>query len=124
MRRALLVIAWFLIPTLPALFAGAAEYRYTIQLGEPGAVLRTDRATGATTLCRTTGHGVWCPPGAAECRALLDAVESWQAERAMPSDRQVIECLQHDRCETKPPSPAANQPPGTDEAALSWCLAH
>ena len=104
--------------------AGAADYRYTIQLGEPGVVLRTDRASGATALCRTTPHGVWCPPGAAECRTLLDAVDSWQAERAMPSDRQVIECLQRDRCDTRPLAPAAGKPPGLDEAALAWCLDH
>ena len=108
----------------PPVPAGAADYRYTIQLGEPGTVLRTDRATGATTLCRSTGHGVWCPPGEAECRTLLDTVESWQAERAMPSDRQVIDCLQNNRCNTRPPDPGAGRPPGLDEAALAWCLSH
>lgn len=108
---------------LSASQAGAADYRYSIQLGEPGVVLRTDRETGATTLCRSTGQGVWCPPSEAECRRLLDQAEGF--ERGLPGQRQVIECIQHDRCDTSPPKPPAAAPPPTgDEATLSYCLEH
>lgn len=113
---------WCLAAATPA---GAADYRYTIQLGEPGTVLRTDRQTGATTTCRTTPKGVWCPPSAAECRALLEQVDASQSERTMPSEREVIDCLQHDRCDVHPrPPKAPPAQPAIDEAALTWCLEH
>ena len=116
--------AWMILIPLAASAAGAAEYRYSIQLGEPGVVVRTDRETGATTLCRATAKGVWCPPSEAECRKLLDQAESWQAEHSLPDQQQVIDCLQHDRCDTRPQKPPPGALTGVDETTLSWCLEH
>ncbi len=117
-----LVAAFFALMTTVGVAVGA-EYRYSVQLGDPTKVIRTDRETGATVVCRNTAHGVWCPPSAEACRALLDKVQAWQAERDLPSQQQVIDCLQHNRCETKPP-PKAPALPGTDEATLAWCRDH
>jgi hypothetical protein len=88
-------------------------------------VIRTDRDTGATLVCRNTGHGIWCPPAAGECRPLLDRVRAWQAEHELPSQQQVIDCLQHDRCDTPPPPvPPAGAIPGADPQTLTYCLEH
>ncbi|MEI8394574.1 MAG: hypothetical protein WCF85_07555 [Rhodospirillaceae bacterium] len=73
-----------------------AEYRYSLQLSDPGVVIRTESETGATVLCRSTPHGPRCPPSDSECRKLLEAVLS---------------------------APASPAPP-IDEAAALWCLDH
>jgi hypothetical protein len=102
----------------------AADYRYSVQLDDPTKVVRTDRKTGATLVCRNTGHGIWCPPAAEVCRSLLDQVQAWRAEHDLPSQQQVIDCLQHDRCEAPPPPsrPPPGAIPGTDEETLTYCL--
>ncbi len=127
MRLALLLVLPVFL--LPALSVGqpvqASNYRYSVQLDDPTKVIRTDRDTGATLVCRNTGHAIWCPPPAEVCRTLLDKVQAWQAEQDLPSQQQVIDCLQNNRCDAKPtPRPPLPAALGTDDLTLGYCLEH
>jgi hypothetical protein len=105
--------------------AVASDFRYSVQLDDPTQVIRTDRETGATLVCRNTGHAVWCPPTAETCRTVLDKVQVWRAEQDLPSQQEVIDCLQRNLCDRKPPQrPPLSALPGTDELTLTYCLDH
>ncbi len=102
--------------------AQASDYRYSIQLDDPTKVIRTDRETGATLVCRNLGHLVWCPPTAEACQTIRDTVQAWQAEQGLPSQQQVIDCLQHNQCDPKPPQRPPAAIPGVDDRTVTYCL--
>ena len=105
--------------------ASAADFRYSVQLDDPTKVIRTDRETGATLVCRNTGPAVWCPPTVETCRTILDKVQAWRAEQELPSQQEVIDCLQHNLCDRKPSQrPPLSALPGIDELTLTYCLDH
>ncbi|MEI6984890.1 MAG: hypothetical protein WCK65_02080 [Rhodospirillaceae bacterium] len=130
MRHAGLAFLLSLVAVVTVTVAVAGDYRYTIQLSDPGTVIRTDRTSGVASSCRNSGQGVWCPPSAEECRAMLEMAEARQSALATPSQREVIDCLKSNRCDSNPASPAAaaaaaaGDYPGVDDRTVSYCLSH